>query len=59
MCYCNEDLLKEVIWRVTDIREMLVCEHSYRLDEWSTPVVNLATLERILRQYLPTTEEVM
>lgn len=39
-------LKKEVAWRVTDIREMLMQRGT--CDEWSTPVVNLNLLERLV-----------
>lgn len=44
------ELVDDVFWRVKDIREMLQTEHSYGLDEWSTPVKNLKILEEKLTQ---------
>jgi len=45
-----ERILNEVIWRSNSIKEDLQTPHSYGLDEWSTPVKNLKSLEAYIQQ---------
>jgi hypothetical protein len=42
----KESAKKEIIWRVHDIREMLL--NGYGCDEWSTPTVNLRLLLELI-----------
>lgn len=48
----HEKTLKDIRWRLDDIRDMLMAEgHNGRIygcDEWSTPTVNLATAIRVI-----------
>jgi hypothetical protein len=41
----TDDLLRDLRWRIADVREMLMSSFGdrriYGCDEWSTPVVNL------------------
>lgn len=50
-------VLKDVAWRVDDIRDMLLRrngrdESIYGCDEWSTPTVNLATAHKVITDAL-------
>ena len=49
-----EGLEKDIIWRLEDIKEMLMSKTVgggllYGCDEWSTPVVNLDTAIKVIR----------
>ena len=49
----DEELKKEVLWRLNDIRDMLMSRgiggvRLYGCDEWSTPVVNIDSLIKLV-----------
>lgn len=53
----SEKLLKDLRWRLDDIRDMLMKEgfngeRIYGCDEWSTPTVNLATAISVIDKAL-------
>ena len=55
------DLLKDLRWRIADVREMLMSswggQRIYGCDEWSTPVVNLQrAIDKIDRAIAAATE---
>jgi len=55
------DLLKDLRWRIADVREMLMSSWGdrriYGCDEWSTPVVNLQrAIDKIDRAIAAATE---
>jgi hypothetical protein len=48
----SEKLLKDLHWRINDIKETLVSSDYYCLDEWSTPILNLNTALKIIDKEL-------
>lgn len=48
----NNVLLDEILWRLKDIREDLISTgiagRCYNMDEWSTPVVNIDALIKLI-----------
>lgn len=49
----QEDVAKEILWRLEDIRESLLRSgiggRLYNLDEWSVPIKNLDGVIRIVK----------
>jgi len=51
----DEELQKDILWRLNDIKDMLMSrgvggDRLYGCDEWSTPVVNINSLIKIIEQ---------
>ena len=51
----NKQLTKEILWRLNNIREILIergvgGDRIYGCDEWSTPILNINSLIKIVEQ---------
>ena len=51
----DKQLTKEILWRLNDIREMLMergvgGDRLYGCDEWSTPILNINSLIKIIEE---------